>query len=148
MKLFLLPLLLCCVFCGCTATRYTEINGERFAMISEKEEAELADRARLIIKRIDSRLAPAERRLIGTRKPEMIFAYSGDRSGRATVRWVLPSREVNVLFEGEFLSPHMISTLYTRDKAPAVLDFSQPPSGRRKAETEKTSRNNDSRRKF
>ena len=117
-------------------------------MISEKEEEELADQARLIIKRIKSRLSPAEKRLIETRKPEMVFVYSGDRAGRATVRWVLPEREVNVVFEGEFLSSRMVSTLYTRDKVPAVLDFSHPLSGRRKAETEKPSRNNNSRRKF
>ena len=134
--------------CGCTATRYTEVNGERFAMISEKEEEELADQARLIVKRIKSRLSPAEKRLIETRKPEMIFVYSADRAGRATVRWVLPEREVNVVFEGEFLSSRMVSTLYARDKVPAVLDFSHPPSGRRKADTETPSRNNNIRRKF
>ena len=143
-----LCLLALLIFCGCTPTRYTEIDGERFAMISEKEEEELADQARLIIKQVKSRLSPAEKRLVEIRKPEMTFVYSGDRSGRATVRWVLPDREVNVVFEGEFLSSRMTSALYTRDKAPAVLDFSRPPSGRRKAETDKPSRNNDSRRKF
>ena len=148
MKLLFLLLLSCCWFCGCTATRYTEVNGERFAMISEKEEEELADQARLIIKRIKTRLTPAEKRLIETRKPEMTFVYSGSRSGRAAVRWVLPAREVNVVFEGEFLSSHMTSTLYTRDNAPAVLDFSKPPSGRRKAGSDKNFRNNNSRRKF
>ena len=76
----------------------------------------------------------------------MNFVYSADRSGRATVRWVLPEREVNVVFEGEFLGPHMTSMLYTRDKAPAVLEFTQPPSGRRKAEPVTPSQNN--RRKF
>ena len=147
MKHFLCLLALS-LLCGCAATRYTEVDGERFAMISEQEEEELADQARLIIKRIKSRLSPAEKRLVETRKPEMKFVYSGDRSGRATVRWILPDREVNVVFEGEFLSSRMTSTLYTRDKVPAVLDFSQPPSGRRKAETDKSSRNNNSRRKF
>lgn len=136
------------MLCGCTATRYTEIDGERFAMISEKEEEELADQARLIIKQVKSRLSPAEKRLVEIRKPEMTFVYSDDRSGRATVRWILPEREINVVFEGEFLSSRMTSTLYTRDKVPPVLDFSQPPSGRRKAETEKPSRNNNRRRKF
>lgn len=136
------------MFCGCTSTRYTEIDGERFAMISEKEEEELADQARLIIKQVKSRLSPAEKRLVEIRKPEMTFAYSGDRSGRATARWILPDRELNVVFEGEFLSSRMTSTLYTRDKVPPVLDFSQSPSGRRKAETENPSRNNNRRRKF
>ena len=141
-------LLVLFMLCGCTATRYTEVDGERFAMISEKEEDELADQARLIIKRIRTRLSPAEKRLVETRKPEMSFVYSGDRAGRATVRWVLPEREVNVVFEGEFLSSRMVSTLYARDKVPAVLDFSHPPSGRRKADTETPSRNNNIRRKF
>ena len=148
MNLFFLSLLPLCLLCGCTATRYTEINGERFAMISEKEEDELTDQARLIIKRIKIRLSPAEKRLIETRKPKTNFVYSGDRSGRATVSWLLPEREVNVVFEGEFLGPHMTSMLYTRDKAPAVLDFSRPPSGRRKGENTATSPNNKSRRTF
>ena len=65
---FLFPALF--MFCGCTSTRYTEINGERFAMISEKEEDELADQARLIIKQVKSRLSPAEKRLVEIRKPE------------------------------------------------------------------------------
>ena len=146
MKRLFVSLLLFCLLCGCTATRYTEIDGKRLAMISEKEEEELADQARLIIKRIKSRLSPAEKRLVETRKPEMNFVYSADRSGRATVRWILPEREVNVVFEGEFLTSQMTSTLYTRDKAPAVLDFSQPPSRRRKAETETNSGNNNRRR--
>ena len=132
MKKLLFLSLLFFALSGCTSTRYTEIDGRRCAMISEKEEAELADRARLIIDGIKSRLSPAEKRLIQTRKPEMRFVYSADRSGRATIKWVLPEREVNVVFEGEFLSSHMTSTLYSRDKAPAVLDFSRPPPGRRK----------------
>ena len=148
MKKLLFLSLLFFALCGCTSTRYTEIDGRRFAMISEKEEDELADRARLLINRINTRFSPAEERLVETRKPEMRFVYSGDRSGRATIKWVLPEREVNVVFEGEFLSSRMTSTLYSRDKAPAVLDFSRPPSRRRKAETEKPSRNNNSRRKF
>lgn len=148
MKRFFLPLLSFCLLCGCTATRYAEIDGRRCAMITEKEEEELADQARLIIKRIKSRLTPAEKRLIETRKPEMNFVYSADRSGRATVRWVLPEREVNVVFEGEFLGSHMTSTLYTRDKAPAVLDFSRPPPGRRKGNNTAPSPNNENRRTF
>lgn len=141
-------LFLSCLFfalCGCTSTRYTEIDGRRCAMISEKEEAELADRARLIIDRIKTRLSPAEKRLVQTRNPEMIFVYSEDRTGRATIRWILPEREVNVVFEGEFLGSHMTSTLYTRDKAPAVLDFSRPPSGRRKGDNTAPSQDNDRR---
>ena len=148
MKNPLIPLMLMLLLalCGCAGTRYAEVGGERFAMISEKEEQELAEQARLALSRIAFQLSPAEKRAINSQQPELRFIYSGDRFGRAVVRWVFPDREVGVNFEGEFMTRHMTSMIYTKGKEPEVVDF-RHPSAPQKEKIKRVPRNNNPKRR-
>ncbi len=121
----LLPLfLLLFVITGCTA-RYVDVRGEKFEMISEKEEKELAQNARIALKTIEKKLPPGDYRKIEKTDPEMRFIYSGDRYGRAIVRWQFPRYEAGVEYEGELMTEYMVSTVFTKEKQPEVVDFTR-----------------------
>ena len=116
--------------CGCSA-RYIDVGGEKYEMISESEEQELVERARLAVSRINSRLKQYERQAVMEKAPEMRFFYSGNRYGRAVVRWVLPEREIGVNYDGEFMSDHMSCRVYSRDAVPEKIDYTkQLPANR------------------
>lgn len=126
---------------GCAPTRYVDVNGERFQMLSEKEEQELVEHARVSMGRLSSRLSPREKRQIETTPPEVRFFYAADRYGRAVVRWHLPTREVGVDYAGEFLGKHMSSSLYSREKMPELIDLTkQAPPDRTGRTTNNTGR--------
>lgn len=115
---------------GC-GTRYVDVRGEKFEMISEGEEKELAEHARLSLKTIQKRLPPGDMKIIDTTPPEMRFIYSGDRYGRAIVRWKFPRYEAGVDYEGELMTKHMNSTVYTKEKHAEVIDFRRRTPRRR-----------------
>ena len=120
--LFLFLLLF--VIAGCTA-RYVDVRGEKFEMISEKEEKELAQNARIALKTIEKKLPPGDYKHIESTAPEMRFIYSGDRYGRAIVRWQFPRYEAGVEYEGELMTGYMVSTVFTKEKQPEVVDFTR-----------------------
>ena len=109
------------LLCGCSS-RYIDVGGEKYEMISEKEEKELVERARLAISRINSRLKGYEQQIIREKTPSIRFFYSGDRYGRATFSWKTPDREVGVNYEGEFLSEHMSCRVYTKANPGEEID--------------------------
>ena len=127
----LLPLFLLLFFvAGCTA-RYVDVRGEKFEMISEKEEKELAQNARIALKTIEKKLPPGDYRKIEKTDPEMRFIYSGDRYGRAIVRWNVPRYEVGVDYEGQLMTKYMNSTVYSKEKQPEIIDFRRKTPRRR-----------------
>ena len=115
---------------GCN-TRYVDVRGEKFEMISESEEQELVEHARLSLKTISKRIPAADMKTIETAAPEMRFIYSGDRYGRAVVRWQFPRYEAGVDYEGQLMTKYMISTVFTREKLPEVVDFRRRTPRRR-----------------
>ncbi|MBE6385166.1 MAG: hypothetical protein E7048_05835 [Lentisphaerae bacterium] len=111
---------------GCS-TRYVNVRGERFEMISEKEEAALVEHARAALKTISKRIPPADMKIIDTSEPEKRFIYSDHRYGRAIIRWHFPAYEAGVDYEGEFLSEYMNSTVFTKKKKAETIDFTHRP---------------------
>lgn len=107
---------------GCTP-RYVDVRGEKFEMISEREEKELVEHARLSMKTISKKLPPQDMKIIDSQAPEVRFIYSGDRYGRAIVRWQFPRYEAGVDYEGQLMTEYMTSTVFTREKLPEVVDF-------------------------
>ena len=68
---------------------------------------------------------------IETAAPEMRFIYSGDRYGRAIVRWNFPRYEVGVDYEGQLMTKYMNSTVYSKEKQPEIIDFRRKTPRRR-----------------
>lgn len=127
---FVFALLLLGSISGCN-TRYVDVRGEKFEMISESEEQELVEHARLSLKTISKRIPAADMKTIETAAPEMRFIYSGDRYGRAIVRWHFPRYEVGVDYEGQLMSKYMNSTVYSKEKQPEIIDFRRKTPRRR-----------------
>ena len=118
-------LFLLLVFSAGCSTRYVDVRGEKFEMISTDEEKELIEHARLSMKTISRRIPPRDMRIIDTTLPETRFIYSGHRYGRAVLKWKFPQYEAGVEYEGEFMSKYMASTVFTRKKRPEVVDFTR-----------------------
>lgn len=127
---FVFALLLLGSISGCN-TRYVDVRGEKFEMISESEEQELVEHARLSLKTISKRIPAADMKTIETAAPEMRFIYSGDRYGRAIVRWHFPRYEVGVDYEGQLMTKYMNSTVYSKEKQPEIIDFRRKTPRRR-----------------
>ena len=127
---FVFALLLLVSGAGCN-TRYVDVRGEKFEMISESEEQELVEHARLSLKTISKRIPAADMKTIETAAPEMRFIYSGDRYGRAIVRWNFPRYEVGVDYEGQLMTKYMNSTVYSKEKQPEIIDFRRKTPRRR-----------------
>lgn len=127
---FVFALLLLGSISGCN-TRYVDVRGEKFEMISESEEQELVEHARLSLKTISKRIPAADMKTIETVAPEMRFIYSGDRYGRAIVRWHFPRYEVGVDYEGQLMTKYMNSTVYSKEKQPEIMDFRRKTPRRR-----------------
>lgn len=124
MKTFAVTALLTVLFlsAGC-GTRYVDVRGEMFEMISEREEQKMVEHARAALKTISRRIPPADMKVIDTSAPELRFIYSDHRYGRAIIRWHFPAYEAGVEYEGEFLSEHMTSTVFSKRKRAETVDF-------------------------
>ena len=70
-------------------------------------------------------------KVIDTTDPELRFIYSDHRYGRAIIRWHFPAYEAGVEYEGEFLSEHMASTVFSKRKRAETVDFRNRPAKRR-----------------
>ena len=75
------------------------------------------------MKTISKKLPPQDMKIIDSQAPEVRFIYSGDRYGRAIVRWQFPRYEAGVDYEGQLMTEYMTSTVFTREKLPEVVDF-------------------------
>jgi hypothetical protein len=124
MRIFVILTLLTVLFlsAGC-GTRYVDVRGEKFEMISEREERKMVEHARAALKTISKRIPPADMKVIDTADPELRFIYSDHRYGRAIIRWHFPAYEAGVEYEGEFLSEHMTSTVFSKRKRAETVDF-------------------------
>lgn len=129
-KLFFPVLMLALLGAAGCAKRYVDVYGERYEMISQREEAQLVENARSALKTISKRIPPMDMKIIDTNDPELRFIYAGNRYGRAIVRWHFPSYEAGVEYEGQFLTEYMTSTVFTKKKRAEVTDFTR----RKKAE--------------
>ena len=132
MRIFVMLTLLTVLFisAGC-GTRYVDVRGEKFEMISEREERKMVEHARAALKTISKRIPPADMKVIDTADPELRFIYSDHRYGRAIIRWHFPAYEAGVEYEGEFLSEHMASTVFSKRKRAETVDFRNRPAKRR-----------------
>ena len=127
-NLFLIAavLLTLCFVSGCS-TRYVDVRGELFEMISEKEEEQLVEHARVALKTISKKIPPADMKFIDTSAPEKRFIYSDHRYGRAIIRWHFPDYEAGVDYEGQLMTKHMSSTVYTKKKRAETMDYTRRP---------------------
>ena len=66
-------------------------------------------------------------KFIDSSEPEKRFIYSDHRYGRAIIRWHFPTYEAGVDYEGELMSEHMSSTIYTKKKRAETVDFTRRP---------------------
>jgi hypothetical protein len=127
------------VSAGC-GTRYVDVRGEKFEMISEREEQKMVEHARAALKTISKRIPPADMKVIDTTAPELRFIYSDHRYGRAFIRWHFPAYEAGVEYEGEFLSEHMTSTVFSKRKRAETVDFRRRPARNRGASSGRSGR--------
>ena len=126
MKYFLLlPLaLLMLLLCSCS-TRYVEVMGEKFEMISVDEEKELDLRARSLLKSIEKKLPRGDYDKIARGEPQVQSIYTDHRFGRIIMRWDFPRYETGVIFEGQMMTEHMSSIVFTKEKQAEVVDFTR-----------------------
>ena len=83
------------------------------------------------IRTISKKIPPGDMEIIQTKEPEVKFIYSGDRYGRAVVRWSFPRYEVGIQYEGEFMTRHMGMTVFSKEKQPEIIDFTRKTPRRR-----------------
>ena len=147
MKYFLLlPLAaLMLLLCSCSP-RYVEVMGEKFEMISVDEEKELVLRARTLLQAIEKKLPKGDYEKIARGEPQLQSIYADHRFGRIIVRWDFPRYETGVVFEGQMMTEHMSSVIFTKEKQAEVTDFTRKKPRRSVFSGKKEKRENKKRR--
>lgn len=104
-----------------------EVDGESYAMLDDREIAELKFVARETLLHNSSRLLdPQDIPAVRSKEPELAIDYRGDCSGQAVVTWDLAKRKYEVVIEGELneRSPRKRDIMVrVMGKYPEVLDL-------------------------
>lgn len=114
------------LLCGCYETAV--INGERFRVLSEREEKTLIILAKDSLKNSPKALSPRDHYACMTTEPKLEIKYMDDRCGQAKVIWTLHDKRVVIGFAGEFLTRGMQWIMYTEPLSTAIVDGRLPPS--------------------
>lgn len=91
------------LLCSCESGRISESDDNY--KLTEKESADLVTVARFIILRNSKRFVnDQEKNLIETQQPDVKTSYSGPKTGKMTITWSFPNRDVRIIASGELLS--------------------------------------------
>ena len=108
MKRFILPLLLTVFLCGCTA--YVEVDGKRYAALSNREKSDLIAISREALARNAAKgiVTAAEYNFARHNQPEFKVRYRGDRYGSAVIAWRTPGRLLEFHYENDLTAKHPV----------------------------------------
>ena len=121
---FLFSLLLL-LFCGCKGPTVL-VDGVEYSALSDEEVKALCAISEMYLRNnVPNVISEQEARAIRNFDPECNIRYNGDRSGRAVIRWSLPKRNIEVVFDGLLLDPSAKCWVQTEEKHPEVLDFTK-----------------------
>lgn len=113
------------LFFGCAGPKVM-VNGIEYDALSEEEEKELCNLARLYLSgNVPNVISQQESGLIRRLDPICMIKYNGDRSGRAVIRWELHKRNIEVVFDGKLLDPTAKCWAQTEERSPEVIDFTK-----------------------
>ena len=124
MRIFFLTVFTASLLCGCYETAM--INGQRFRVLSEREEKTLVLLAKDSLKNSPKTLSPRDHYACMTTEPKLEIKYMADRSGQAKVIWTLDDKRVVIGFAGEFLARDMQWIMYTEPLPIAIVDGREP----------------------
>lgn len=126
MKKSLFPaFVLLVLLCGCKGPTVM-VNGVEYEALSEEEVKELCSMSEMYLRNnVPNVISEQESRTIRSFDPECTIKYNGDRSGRAVIRWSLPKRNIEVVFDGLLLDPSAKCWVQSEEKQPEVLDFTK-----------------------
>ena len=145
----------CTLFlCGCSGPKVM-VDGVEYEALTEDEVRQLCFLAELYLKNnVPNVISQQEAAMIRRFDPEFQIRYNGDRTGKAIVRWELPKRNIEVVFDGALLDPSAKCWAQTEDKQPEVLDFTKKGTLQKQLDavntekrSKKSSRSGKSRRK-
>ena len=123
---------------GCR--NHIDVDGKSCAMLTDREVRELVMLARETMAKNSPRHATAEEVAeIRRTEPEIKIEYYGNCLGEAVISWELPTRKVEIVYDGQLNSSdprERDMVLRTMQKQPPVLDF-RPGHGQRRPEPPK-----------
>ncbi len=122
---FVSALFISAVICGC-GTPKVVVNGVEYDALKQEEIKEMCALAELYLNsNIPNVISRQEAGLIRRLEPTCKIKYYGDRTGKAVIRWSLPKRKIEVVFDGLLLDPSAKCWVQTEDVAPEVIDFTK-----------------------
>ena len=115
----------CCLLCGCASNKVL-VDGVEYEALTEEEIDRLCYLAELYLKNnVPNVITPQEAKMLGRMLPVCSIKYHGDRTGRAIVRWDLPQRKIDVVFDGKLLMPSAKCWVQSEDKNTEIIDFTK-----------------------
>ena len=110
---------------GCSTPKVT-VDGVEYDALKPQEIKEMCALAELYLNsNIPNVISKQEAGFIRRLEPTCKIKYSGDRTGKAVIRWSLPKRKIEVVFDGLLLDPSAKCWVQTEDVAPEVIDFTK-----------------------
>ncbi len=107
-KVFLL-LIVFVVNMGLVSCSSTDEKDEKKEALSEKEKDALIENARkIVLESKNVKLTPQDKQFIAASKPEFRADYTGRKSGKAFVYWILPDKRVYMESQGQLLESDRI----------------------------------------
>ena len=112
-------------FCSCSTPKVM-VDGVEYEALTEDDIRQICFLAELYLKNnVPNVITSQESGMIQRFDPIFSVRYNGDRTGRAIVRWELPKRNIEVVFDGKLLDPSAKCWAQTEEKYPEVLDFTK-----------------------
>ena len=108
------------LFCGCAETAM--INGQRFEVLSAREERALVQLAKDSLKNSPKTLSARDHYTCMNKEPKLEIKYMADRAGQAKVIWTLDDKRVVIGIAGKFFTPGMQWLMYTEPVETAIVD--------------------------
>lgn len=114
-KRFWIPLLLLFAVAGCTT--YVEVDGKRYAALSEREKQSLIDLSRrTLFKHLRKNLVTrAECEYANHHDPEFRVTYRGDRYGSAVLIWRTSGRQLEFHYEDDLTAEIPVCSFATME---------------------------------
>lgn len=124
--LFFLPaMFFALLLCGCNTPKVI-VDGVEYEALDKDEIKEMCALAELYLNsNVPNVVSRQEAGMIRRLEPEYRIRYYGNRTGKAVIRWSLPKRKIEVVFDGLLLDPSAKCWVQTEDVAPEIIDFTK-----------------------
>ncbi|MBS1370799.1 MAG: hypothetical protein HPZ91_12680 [Lentisphaeria bacterium] len=109
---------------GCAPT--ITVNDTSYKALTASEERHLISAARMLLMKPGRVVTKDEVRIVQKTEPELKITYTGDRSGRAAVRWNAPQKIIVVHFDGELTDNDVSVSISTEKRQSEILKFTEP----------------------